>query len=622
MHRSSGSTSVLARFVALLVFLSLSADAVAENPTATQNPIVLAGTDERVVLGAEDVWRYEDATTQASLADVRSNPDWFSASDSPTRCDGYRTYALWSRFIWSDASTRDEWLLEVSEKSLDTLDVYTRSGNGFRRTSTGDMMPFHTRPSENRNFVFPLDPPSAPDTTFVRVRTSGPVCLPMTVYSAAGFAAAERRRHFFIGGFFGILAVMLLFNLLIYVEVRENQYLLYVLYIAGYLLYQIAIERIGFAYLWPGSPGWEQLSYNTFGLATGMLSIQFARAFLETKRNARRLDPWLIALIAAGGSLLALNFVPGVSRHIASVATIVYFVVLTLLLTVAGFVCHRAGYRQARFYLIAWSFLLVATLVAMLGFLDIVPMGNLRLRSVQVGGAIELTLMSLALGFAYKWEREGRVRDRADATTAVHGELGRYVTDIGAITSGIRRNPTSVTIADGLTRIDAISADMHSRIREAGGILFPQSDIRSVSGLKELLAAKFRDLLEDSDLDLEHRWRPDPDEREGDPRIPERISFRIQRIVTDITANTLRHARARKLTFLFRIHGGYFHFIAWDDGVGLGPDWQHGKGRGVNDIHEHARLAGGSVVGPEKDAGGGVRWSGRLPLRRFPGRTA
>lgn len=620
MHRSSGSKSVPARFVALLVFLSLSADAVAQNPTATQNPIVLAGTDERVVLGAEDVWRYEDATTQASLADVRSNPDWFSASDSPTRCDGYRTYALWSRFIWSDASTRDEWLLEVSEKSLDTLDVYTRSGNGFRRTSTGDMLPFHTRPSKNRNFVFPLDPPSDPDTAFVRLRTAGPVCLPMTVYSSAGFAAAERRRHFFIGGFFGILAVMLLVNLLIYVEVREKQYLLYVLYITGYLLYQIAIERIGFAHLWPGSPGWEQLSYNAFGLTTGMLSVEFARAFLETRRNARRLDPWLIALIAVGGALLALNFAPGVSRHVASIGTIVYFVALTILLTVAGVVCHRAGYRQARFYLIAWSFLLVATMVAMLGFLDIVPMGNLRLRSVQLGGAIELALMSLALGFAYKWEREGRTQDRADATSAIHGELTRFITDIGATTSDVRRDPTPDSIAAGLARIDTIATDMHGRIREAGGILFPKADIRSVSGLKNRLATRFRELLEHSDLSLEHDWHPDPDKGEGDPRIPERIAFYTQRIVTDITTNTLRHANASTLTFRFRIQRGHLFFQAWDGGIGLSPNWQQGKGRGVKDIHDYAERAGGHVVGPENRPEGGVRWHGRLPLRRFPGR--
>ena len=305
---------------------------------------------------------------------------------------------------------RFDWLIEVSEKSLDSLSLYVPTGGGeYRQFIGGDRYSFGEREIRHRNYVFPLVASGAlRDTVYARFATSGPMCMPMTLYSHTGFHQVERRRQFFLGGFFGLLVVMLLFNLLITISIRDRAYLWYIFYIAAFILYQLAVERIAFEYLWPNQTTWEQLSYGMLGILTIVLTIQFSREFLASGNDVRLrwADRFLKVMMWLAIPMCLLNWLG--SRSIANPSMVMYVLTATVALTVVAFLCLRIKKRPALYYLYAWSFLLLGTVIAMLGYLDVLDIGNLRLRAIQIGAAFELPVLALALGFKYKREREER----------------------------------------------------------------------------------------------------------------------------------------------------------------------------------------------------------------------
>ncbi|MCB2816671.1 7TM-DISM domain-containing protein, partial [Listeria monocytogenes] len=63
-------------------------------------------------------------------------------------------------------------------------------------------------------------------------------------------------RIYVLGIIYGVLLVMLIYNLFIFLSVRDTRYLYYILYIASFGLYQVSVNGAGSEYFWPDSPWW------------------------------------------------------------------------------------------------------------------------------------------------------------------------------------------------------------------------------------------------------------------------------------------------------------------------------------------------------------------------------
>ncbi len=95
---------------------------------------------------------------------------------------GYTQSAYWLRFTVENSGPLERsWLLEVGYPLLDYVTLYVaRSGGGYERRETGDMLPFERRDMAYRNFVFLLEEqPASARTYYLRVATSGSVTLPL-----------------------------------------------------------------------------------------------------------------------------------------------------------------------------------------------------------------------------------------------------------------------------------------------------------------------------------------------------------------------------------------------------------------------------------------------------------
>ncbi|HDS1737142.1 hybrid sensor histidine kinase/response regulator [Pseudomonas sp. BP8] len=347
---------------------------------------------------------FEDRSGSASIAEV-SSPAFasrFRQHHDDVLNAGYSNSVFWLRidlrYLAPATSAARPWLLELAYPPLDHLELYLADGRGSYRLAqrTGDALPYASRQIQQNNYLFELAlQPGQSSTVYLRLHSQGSVQAPLTLWSVNAYMEDQPTRLYVLGMIYGVLLVMLVYNLFIYISVRDVSYLYYILYIASFGLYQVSVNGAGVAYFWPQSPWWANASTPLFIGAAGLFGCQFARHFLRLGQLNRGFDR-LLQVLMLGGALvmiLAVTLRYGVALRMATVLALLF----TVSIFTAGLYAWSRGLRVARWFIIAWSAFLLGGLVNTLMVLGYLPNVFLTMYASQLGSALEVALLSLAL---------------------------------------------------------------------------------------------------------------------------------------------------------------------------------------------------------------------------------
>ncbi len=385
---------------------------------ADMAPIVELSRKEVSVAYGIDSMVAEDRAQSVTFADLRSRPDLLPWKKPPngTLNFGYSKSWFWlhTRFHNHDAVALDR-LIEVSYAVLDYLDVYIVKADGqVIAYALGDKLPFTSRPLQHNNFIIPLQL-LADETVdvYMQVRTGSSVQFPVTLWDKESLIEHDHNQTLGMGLYYGAMLIMVFYNLVLFLSVRDIKYFYYVCYVASMLVFLASINGLCFQYLWPEATWWNDVSI-VMGLSGVIFfAMMFTHDFLDLKHTrprfalvARLLT--LTGLGTAGGALL-------LSYHIAILSAIIVAVVCIFFAYTIGFIRWRDGYSPARYYSIAWSFMMAGGLVLALNKFGIMPRNILTENATQIGSAIEVMLLSLAL--ADQLNREKRMREDAQQET-------------------------------------------------------------------------------------------------------------------------------------------------------------------------------------------------------------
>lgn len=270
---------------------------------------------------------------------------------------------------------------------------------------------------KSREFPFLYPTFALPDNidasrpVIVRVATPFALQFRATLYTIDAFRENSFILFLIIGFFVGILVAMILYNLALYLFVRDRHYLLYIVYILFLLLWQCTLIGL-FRYFWPPLGEFVMSYIAVFASLMMMFAIIFAVVFLNTSRTAPRHDKALKGLAAFTGVIVVLVLL----RQLWLSNLLAYLsgqVSLVLLLT-AGLSALRSGFRPALFYVIAFSVFMVSALVFIFKFYGWVPNNTFTMHIVIFGSAAEAILLSFALGYRIRvmQEEEAQLRER------------------------------------------------------------------------------------------------------------------------------------------------------------------------------------------------------------------
>lgn len=370
----------------------------------------------QVPLGRE-IAVFEDVRGNTALTDITSAAleASFRRHDKDVLNAGYSRSVFWLRLDLQYQPTQGqdsrEFLLELAYPPLDQLDLYVPDlwGSLQRVAQTGDALPFATRLIKQNNYVFPLQfQPGEHKRIYLRLQSQGSIQAPLNLWSTQAYLEAQPSRIYVLGIIYGVLLVMLVYNLFIYLSVRDTSYLYYILYIASFGLYQVSVNGAGVEYLWPDNPWWANASTPFLIGSAALFGCQFARSFLHTAEHSPWVDRTLRLMMLAGGLVMLLALVASyaLALRLATLLALVF----TLVIFSAGLTSWWRGMRVARYFIFAWSAFLIGGLVNTLMVLGYLPNLFITMYASQIGSALEVGLLSLALADRINAMKEERTR--------------------------------------------------------------------------------------------------------------------------------------------------------------------------------------------------------------------
>ena len=309
------------------------------------------------------------------------------------------------------------WLLEIGYPSMDRVELWVRTADGrVQHQVSGDLVAMSQRPFAHRALVFPIDlPAGGPVTVLARLETQGTLSAVATLWQPEALAANDQLTYTLLAFYFGLVASLLLYNLLLYVALRERDYLIYVAFVASMGLAQLGIAGFGAQFIWPEWPVWAHLSMFVGLALSGLFGQWFAMTFLDLRRTM----PWAWRVGAAfvGLFVVALLLVPLATRS-AGLLMNAAGGLAALSSLIAAAISLVRGHREARYFLLAWGMLLVAVMVGVLHASAWLPSNFFTTNALMLGSALEMLLLSFALADRIDMTRREKEAAQAQALAA------------------------------------------------------------------------------------------------------------------------------------------------------------------------------------------------------------
>lgn len=386
---------------------------------------------------------------------------------------GFSTSAWWVRFTLTNPDDHIRSVVVRQDYPLiDWLDGWYADKFGqWQHIATGDRRVFDTRPVDHRLFLFPLEiPPHSERTVYLRFQSQGAMNIGLFVHSPVDLMNMAFREYLALGIYYGGFIVLLLYNLFMYLTVRERAFAYYLVYLASYGLYMSIHNGISFQFLLPEVP----LLVNKALLVLLGISLFGATLFSRTILNTSEITPKAdaVAYFLQMASLVAAFIAPFISYHLMIVPLSILTVAICVHMLVIGILALARGTGTARYYMIAFSALLFSVYVYMAKTFGLLPHNFFTQNAFQIGSLIEMVLLSLAVASRLN---ELKTETFTDALTQLYNR--RYFNDQMAIEFA-----RASQNAQGLVLV-VIDIDRFKEFNDSRGHALGDSALKAVAGI-------------------------------------------------------------------------------------------------------------------------------------------
>jgi signal transduction histidine kinase len=403
--------------------------------------VILLLTPLRAWAGlALDVQFFEDKQATLRADDVAARLDslpWRKV-EKPVPNFGFSSSRIWFRLRvpeWQISPGQSYPLfLEIQNANLERIGFSTLSGGRLTHTSwTGISVPLSQRDSSVLRSGWPAfrlpAPGDAATEYLLSVEGNLPLLVPLDLKDAQEFSLYSWSTVLFTGFFFGLLALAAVFNGFIGVSLRSPLYNSYSLFVVGMMLMCSADAGLSIQLFWPEWPWWALRELHVIGGFTLFFYSQFVRRFLESRRVAPWLDRGLLGMVFVSSvrSLLVFFFF---TRTIVAIGILSVMTGNFLVIAIAVQALRR-GVPSARYFLVSSVVFNLGYILFVLQQSNVFWLGTILMHAPQIGIALEVCLLSLAMADRIRRGNEDLARQKAATVQAEKmSALGRMAGEI------------------------------------------------------------------------------------------------------------------------------------------------------------------------------------------------
>lgn len=212
----------------LVLFLALSVFASSET-----QPVLLTEEYSEPLLKHIEIlqdpqmsWTIEDVSTGSARS-------FFKTTTKDNY--GHINATNWIRFtVTNPTESTIPIYIESSYPRLEVMEFYIPDAYGYRVEKLERFKPFNERPIKYRYFVISDElAPGESKTYYARLHSSGigSMNFPLTLYTESAFSEKVRDESILYGFFFGIMILIVIYNLYLYIALKNNIYIWFDIYV-------------------------------------------------------------------------------------------------------------------------------------------------------------------------------------------------------------------------------------------------------------------------------------------------------------------------------------------------------------------------------------------------------
>jgi two-component system, sensor histidine kinase LadS len=351
---------------------------------------------------SRDVDYIEDTKKTLTFDDVRNNGTlrWKQVRTRSINF-GFTRSQYWFRFTVDNLSrSAVTWLLEVDFPCLDLVELYAPDGRGqYLSRKTGDSQPFSSRDIPFINYLFRMFQDTGPVTYYLRIDSLDSINININMLSEMFFMERYTNDMPLYWLFFGIMAVMALYNIFIFIPTRDREHIYLALAVITFALFEFNFKGFGSQYLWHDA-GWWTDRANPFLVSLTCVWVDlFVLEFVGVRKHSPRLYRFSLVTITLPGLVLTvLSLLTDLQVIIVTVISFtVYVIVMIIAKGVYLLIVKNPAMRQALITLIAFSMIVITMPFVALTMLGMILPNFYTRWALQFGSSAAVLLLSFGM---------------------------------------------------------------------------------------------------------------------------------------------------------------------------------------------------------------------------------
>ncbi len=323
---------------------------------------------------------------------------------------GYQPVPYWYRFtITNPKNTRVNHIIDISYPLLDTIDIYAfRDGEQIEEIHLGDRLPYKNRIIDHPHFLVPVELHAQEKRTYyVRVMTQGSQLFPVELWESSALFVKLGKEDELHAIYFGVVSVIIFFNLLIFFALKEKMYFYYALSAFVFLLFFGIMRAKLFPLIFSDWPAFHHMLLLILAPSCLLFSALFSRELLKPDKYLPSMK-WFFSL------LIGISWLSFAGIFVLDSQTSLKFSVLIVIpscfaLFLVGPIFALKGNKMAWVYSAAWGTFMMGASITAASKQGFIPANFITEYGMQIGSAIELFILNAALAFRFHTERQGRL---------------------------------------------------------------------------------------------------------------------------------------------------------------------------------------------------------------------
>lgn len=349
---------------------------------------------------------FEDQDGVHDIEDVSKLP--FSLLETDHLNFGLTESVYWFKIEVTNHTRDSLFWFSVQNPSITNIHFYSdvKGKVGIQHITINT--PVKDRPLSSHYPIFQMNQaPGVTSTYFARVQSKNVMELPMSIQKGMDIIDQINSDQLFFGIYAGIILVMFFYNFFLYLTVKDNPYLFYVMYILVVGMTQASLKGFATTFIWGENEWLTENAPHIITAGSGIFSILFAFSFLHLRYYAHVVHKILcINLVVYFFSIVI--YISGhfiIGQQLLQVNT----TAASIFVLFSAVSIYFKGYKPALFFWIAWSFFLGGVIIYILKEVGILPYNNFTSNAILIGSGLEAALLSFALADkinSYKKEKE------------------------------------------------------------------------------------------------------------------------------------------------------------------------------------------------------------------------